>query len=294
MAENVGNDLSSSEASAAEIISKMSEYQFIAVVQDGNSCEPMEQVVNEKGEVVAINTDEYYETLGQTGSPVPAVELNFNADQINDLKNSNINESDTNRISDMVVSEIRGNSDEILSDISQTHSTTSGIIDDDIISQQIQHQHQQGGQSATNCTSLKDILLPLGIKIQGDHKIEIGSKRKRPKSSLFIGCSMEASQVIYEFEQLKERLQIPSNLEMLKHMIKTENKYLNSTVVTTECMVDDGNKNTKAILELLSSSTGINNKNSPSTSTENSLENENSSNLNLETRSEEVTINILK
>ena len=36
-------------------------------------------------------------------------------------------------------------------------------------------------------------------------------------------------------------------------MVKVENKFLNSTVVTTECMVDDGNKNTEAILELLSS-----------------------------------------
>ena len=300
MAANVGSNLSSSEASAAEIISKMSEYQFIAVVQDGNSCEPMEQVVNEKGEVVAINTDEYYETIGQSsagsiGIPAVSVELNFDADGINDLKSGNLSENvNINNVENMD-SETIIHAEQVTTEVPQSSTEIDNNVNvdegDDIISPP-QEQKQQ--QPATNCNSLKDILLPLGIKIPEDHKLEIGSKRKRPKSSIFVGCSTEASQVIHDFEQLKERLQLSSNLEMLKHMVKVENKYLNSTVVTTECMVDDGNKNTKAILELLSSSTDINNKNHLDRSLTNSLESENPLISNAESRNEEVTINILK
>lgn len=294
MAANVSSNLSSSEASAAEIISKMSEYQFIAVVQDGSSCEPMEQVVNEKGEVVAINTDEYYETIGQSSAGsadvVPAVELSFDADRISAIKNESLSENINSNDVENIDSETIIHAEQIIAEVPQSSTEVDIIVDeneqDDVIS------HPQ--QSAANCNNLKDMLLPLGIKIPESHKLEIGSKRKRPKSSIFVGCSTEASQVIFEFEQLKEKLQLSTNLEMLKHMVKVENKYLNATVVTTECMVDDGNKNTKAILELLSSSTDINNKNPPDNSLTNALESENLSLSNAETRNEEVTINILK
>lgn len=296
MAANASSNLSSSEASAAEIISKMSEYQFIAVVQDGNSCEPMEQVVNEKGEVVAINTEEYYETIGQsstgTGSAVPAVELSFDADRINAIKNESLGENINENNVENIESETIIHAEQIITEVPQSSTEVDIIVEeeeeDDIIS------HPQPQQSTANCNTLKDMLLPLGIKIPDNHKLEIGTKRKRPRSSIFVGCSTEASQVIFEFEQLKEKLQLSTNLEMLKHMVKVENKYLNATVVTTECMVDDGNKNTKAILELLSSSTDINNKNPPDSSLTNALESENSSISNAETRNEEVTINILK
>ena len=275
------NELSSSEASAAEIISKMSEYQFIAVVQDGNACEPMEQVVNEKGEVVAINTNEYYETIGES---VPAVELNF--DGINELKEETLNENNVEDVSTVDEPMEKYNQD---SGAEVIHNHIQNIDDN-------QHQHHHHQQSSVEAvavqpSNLKDMLLPLGIKISTDHGLQVpGTKRKRPKSSLFIGCSPGATQAINTFDSLKERLQIKSNLEMLQHMLKLVKKDLSSTLVTTECIVDDGNKNTKAILQLLSTSASSDVNMS---SSDNQLEENVTSNIETET-GEEVTINILK
>lgn len=223
---SMSEELSSSEASAAEIISKMSEYQFIAVVQDGNSCEPMEQVVNERGEVVAINTNEYYETIaGQ------AVELNFEGIEMKDENEQHVDSSE----------EIMNHEDTVTTEIVNSAPTSSGTIES----------FEQ--EPCSNNISVRDILLPLGIKLR-ENGTHIPAKKKRMKSSLFIGCSSEASQVLQEFESLKDELQIKTNVELLKILIENARKELSQVPSSIDCVVQDTEKDSKAILQLIASS----------------------------------------
>lgn len=247
-AASMSEDLSSSEASAAEIISKMSEYQFIAVVQDGNGCEPMEQVVNERGEVVAINTNEYYETIGGQ-----AVELNFEGIE---MKEESENERTIESNCEIEKSQSLKNISHGDTDI----NTTTEILNSDNAAPSgpvasSETTIVEGFEQHETCPniSVRDILLPLGIKLN-ENGTHIPTKRKRMKSSLFVGCTSEASQVLQEFERLKDELQIRTNVQLLKILIENARKELSKVSSSIDCVVQSTNENdSKAILQLVAS-----------------------------------------
>ncbi|XP_057290686.1 uncharacterized protein LOC130613345 isoform X2 [Hydractinia symbiolongicarpus] len=236
--------LSYSEASAAEVILKMSEYQFIAVVQDGNTCEPMEQVINENGDPVAVNTNEYYETVGEP------VELGFVNEEISEQVASEDHEQEiieeaieiTPEEVNFVMGEITKNSTENTLLIQRTpkeHDKKTNNVGDLDSGEELKQKH---------------LLFSLGTKLPNSDKL-VREKRKRVKSSLFIGYTSEAAEVLRDFENLKEELNIKSNVEMLQRLINnTRKESVTSSTSVGDTIVDTNDENAKVLLQLFTNS----------------------------------------
>ena len=241
MAESyiIPNELSSSEASAAEIISKMSEYQFIAVVQDGGTCEAMEQVIDEKGEPVEVNSSEYYQTVGEPA----VVDLAFD-----DISSQMKEESHVEKIIEEGIDVSEESTNFIINDIVKQENTRVLISDDD---------RSPPPETSTVVSAIDDddlkirsILVPLGMKMSSTEKLT-REKRKRVKSTLFIGYTHEAAEVLKEFESLKEELEIQTNTAMLRKLIQNMRKDIHSSPATGDVQaVSEEEKNAKALLQL--------------------------------------------